>query len=51
MISSELPEIIGLSDRIMVMRRGKIEYIIDQHKKPATEEEVMSIAVGHTYQL
>jgi ABC-type sugar transport system ATPase subunit len=51
MISSELPEIIGLSDRIMVMRRGKIEGILDQHDKRATEEEVMSIAVGHTYTL
>ena len=50
-ISSELPEIIGLSDRIMVMRRGRIEGVIDQHEKRATEEEVMSIAVGHTYTL
>jgi len=49
MISSELPEIIGLSDRIMVMRRGRIEGILDQHYKRVTEEEVMSIAVGHTY--
>jgi ABC-type sugar transport system ATPase subunit len=51
MISSELPEIIGLSDRIMVMRRGRIEGILDQHEKRVTEEEVMSIAVGHTYTL
>ncbi|HEB32743.1 MAG TPA: sugar ABC transporter ATP-binding protein, partial [Spirochaetes bacterium] len=51
MISSELPEIIGLSDRIMVMRRGRIEDIIDQHEKESSEEEVMSIAVGHTYKL
>ncbi len=51
MISSELPEIIGMSDRILVMRRGKIEGVLDQHKERATEEEVMSIAVGHTYQL
>jgi ABC-type sugar transport system ATPase subunit len=51
MISSELPEIIGMSDRIMIMRRGKIEGILDQHKGRATEEEVMSISVGHTYQL
>jgi len=51
MISSELPEIIGLSDRIMVMRKGRIEGILDQHEKRATEEEVMSIAVGHTYTL
>jgi len=51
MISSELPEIIGLSDRIMVMRRGRIEGILNQHDKRVTEEEVMSIAVGHAYTL
>ena len=51
MISSELPEIIGLSDRIVVMWRGKIEGILDQHERGTTEEEVMSIAVGHKYKL
>ncbi len=50
-ISSELPEIIGLSDRIMVMRQGRIVGLIDQHEKRTTEEEIMSIAVGHTYHL
>lgn len=51
MISSELPEIIGMSDRIMVMNEGAIEGIIDQHAKPATEEEILSMAVGHEYVL
>jgi ABC-type sugar transport system ATPase subunit len=51
MISSELPEIIGMSDRIMVMNEGVIEGFIDQHTKPATEEEILSMAVGHDYVL
>lgn len=51
MISSELPEVIGMSDRILVMRAGKIAGILDQHEKKATEEEIMSIIVGHTYTL
>jgi ABC-type sugar transport system ATPase subunit len=51
MISSELPEIIGMSDRIMVMNEGAIEGFIDQHTKPATEEEILSMAVGHEYVL
>ena len=49
MISSELPEVIGLSDRILVMRGGTIEGAIDQSEGLATEEAVMSMAVGHRY--
>lgn len=51
MISSELPEVIGMSDRIMVMNEGKVEGIIDQHMTPATEEKILSMAVGHDYVL
>ena len=51
MISSELPEIIGMSDRIMVMNEGIIEGFIDQHTNPATEERILSMAVGHEYVL
>ena len=51
MISSELPEIIGMSDRIMVMNEGAIEGFIDQHATSATEEEILSMAVGHEYVL
>jgi ABC-type sugar transport system ATPase subunit len=49
MVSSELPELIGLSDRILVMRGGAIEGAIDQAEGLATEEMVMSMAVGHRY--
>ena len=51
MISSELPEVIGMSDRIMVMRAGRVEGIVDQHGEKATEEQIMSLAVGHEYSL
>ena len=42
MISSELPEIIGMSDRVVVMHRGRIAGILPGEK--ATEEEVMMLA-------
>lgn len=44
MISSELPEILGMSDRIAVMRKGRIAAVID--KKEATQEKVMYFATG-----
>lgn len=50
-VSSDLPEVIGLSDRIMVMRRGEIAGFIDQSKESATEEQIMSLAVGHHYEM
>ena len=43
-ISSELPEILGLSDRILVMRRGQIVAEIDG--ATATEETIMRAAVS-----
>ena len=49
MISSELPEVIGMSDRILVMRSGRVEGTIDQHAGRASEEQIMSLAVGHEY--
>jgi ribose transport system ATP-binding protein len=44
MISSDLPEVIGVSDRIVVMRQGAIA---GECPGGAGEEDVMSIAVGH----
>ncbi len=49
MVSSELPEVIGMADRILVMKQGKVAGIIDQAEKKATEEQVLSLAVGHEY--
>jgi methyl-galactoside transport system ATP-binding protein len=42
MISSEMPELLGMSDRIMVMREGRLSGILEG--KQATEEEIMRLA-------
>jgi len=44
MISSELPEILGLSDRILVMHRGRIHAQLDGLH--ATQEQVLHAALG-----
>jgi len=44
MISSELPEILGLSDRILVMHNGAIVAELDGNA--ATEEQIMHYASG-----
>lgn len=44
MISSELPEIIGMSDRIVVMWDGTI---VGELPAGASEEEIMLLATGH----
>ena len=41
MISSEMPELLGVSDRIMVMCEGRVTGILDGKK--ATQEEIMMI--------
>jgi rhamnose transport system ATP-binding protein len=46
MISSELPEIIGMSDRICVMRGGRLLATLSRHE--ATQEQLLAIALGHT---
>jgi D-xylose transport system ATP-binding protein len=45
LVSSELPEVLGLSDRVMVLHEGRVtgEFL----KKDATPEKVMSAATGH----
>ena len=44
MISSELPELLGMSDRIMVMHRGRIHTVLE--RDAATEERVVGAALG-----
>jgi rhamnose transport system ATP-binding protein len=48
MISSELPEILGISDRIAVMHAGTIVQIFSRAE--ATPENVLSAALGHVAQ-
>ncbi|MGJ0127202.1 sugar ABC transporter ATP-binding protein [Pantoea sp. RHCKP32] len=42
MVSSELPEILGMSDRVMVMHGGRITGILD--KEDADQETILSLA-------
>jgi ABC-type sugar transport system ATPase subunit len=46
MISSELPEILGMSHRVLVMRGGRI--VADIPRQEATEESIMAAATGQT---
>ncbi len=45
LISSELPELLAMADRIAVMRRGTLAGIVDRAE--ATAETVMALALGH----
>lgn len=44
MVSSELPEIIGMSDRVLVIHEGEAAGILT--KEQATEENIMTLATG-----
>lgn len=44
MISSELPEILGVSDRILVMHEGKLK--VELPHEEATQEKIMYYATG-----
>jgi ribose transport system ATP-binding protein len=46
MISSELPEILGMSDRIIVMHEGHIAG--EFTREEATQEKILSCALGST---
>jgi rhamnose transport system ATP-binding protein len=43
MVSSEMPEVLGMSDRILVMKEGRVAAILDT--KNATQEQILSAAV------
>jgi rhamnose transport system ATP-binding protein len=45
MISSELPEILGMSDRVAVMRGGTIAGVLSREE--ATQERILAMALGH----
>ena len=44
MISSDLPEIMGMSDRILVMHQGRVQALFDA--RDATQESVLHAALG-----
>src|SRR5205807_9449431 len=45
MISSELPEVLGMSDRIAVMYGGTIVATLDRSE--ATQQKILALALGH----
>jgi len=44
MVSSDIPEVLGICDRIMVMHEGKVSGFLDRNE--ATQESIMALAVG-----
>ena len=46
MISSEMPEILGMSDRIIVMHEGEIKGEFENNTRQVTAEHVMHCAIG-----
>lgn len=45
MISSEMPEVLGMSDRIAVMHKGTIVRVL--RREEATPQKVLALALGH----
>ncbi len=46
MISSDMPELIAMSDRVMVMRNGRI--VAGMEKKDVSEENILQYSIGGT---
>jgi ribose transport system ATP-binding protein len=44
MVSSELPEILGMSDRVLVIHEGKLSGVLN--KTNASQEKIMQLATG-----
>ncbi|CAM4349738.1 sugar ABC transporter ATP-binding protein [Bacillus manliponensis] len=44
MVSSELPEVLGMSDRVLVIHEGKVGGVLE--KNEATQESIMALATG-----
>jgi methyl-galactoside transport system ATP-binding protein/inositol transport system ATP-binding protein len=47
MVSSELPEIMGMSDRVMIMHQGKVTGIVENSKE-LTQDQLMAYATDTT---
>jgi rhamnose transport system ATP-binding protein len=45
LISSEMPEVLGMSDRIGVMRSGRLAAVFERSE--ATQEKLLAVALGH----
>ncbi len=49
-ISSDLPEIVGICDRVLVMREGRIEGEVGGDGRPVAQEDIIAIATGANQQ-
>jgi ribose transport system ATP-binding protein len=45
-ISSDLPEIVGICDRVLVMREGRIAGEVGGDGRPVVQEDIIAIATG-----
>jgi inositol transport system ATP-binding protein len=48
MVSSEMPEVLGMSDRILVMHEGSVSGVVERAE--ATQEVIMQLATGPAVQ-
>lgn len=46
LVSSDMPEVLGMSDRILVMREGRISG--EFGRQDATQEKLLAAAIGKT---
>ncbi|MBL8156109.1 MAG: sugar ABC transporter ATP-binding protein [Anaerolineae bacterium] len=46
MVSSELPEILGMSDRVLIIREGQLTGILE--RQDASQEKIMALATAST---
>ncbi len=46
MVSSEMPEVLGMSDRIVVMREGRVAAIMDTAS--SSQEQILRAAIPET---
>lgn len=46
MVSSEMPEILGMSDRVVVMRGGRVMATVERDSKHFNQEDIMKAAWG-----
>ncbi len=46
LVSSEMPEVLALSDRIIVLHEGKIKGEFDNKNKQVTSEQILHYAIG-----
>jgi ABC-type sugar transport system ATPase subunit len=46
LITSEMPELLGLADRVAVLHEGALEGVLD--RADATQERIMQLALGQS---